>query len=189
MAVADRVAESVDDPLMKARVKLAGGNLALLSRSSAEARHLFRAALTLLNGTDHTVDIAACYVGLGRSARLAARLETAESCLAAAGKLYAEAGHRHGQAVAAAALGAVRIDLEQFEKGQADLHGAVAALRALGDRPRQATAQLDLGRLASQSGDFATAKRQFEGALKLAAQLGDEALQTETSEQLKRLTD
>jgi len=187
LSVADHVADAVNNKLVRARTRLADGNLALSAQNGARARHDFRSALELLDGTDHTIDIAACYVGLGRAARLAARLETAEACLAAAGRLYAEAGHRHGEAVAIATLGAVRMDLDQFERAETDLRSSVAALRALGDRPRQAAAQLDLGALARETGDFAGARRHFEGALEIAAQLGHESLQNAAREQLVRV--
>lgn len=176
LAAASSLAEDSDQDRLRAQVALAAGELALARHQARGGRSHFKRAISLLNGSPRSLDIAAAYVGMGRAAALESRLETAEACLDAARRLYGDQGHRHGEAMATAALGGVRLRLDQLQEAAEDLRRALAGLRALGDRGRQTAVMLDLAGLARTKGDFDGARRHCEEALHSARQLGDEGL-------------
>lgn len=181
------LAQDIEDPVLVARMALARGDRALRAGQGADARKHYRSAVALLDGTDQAAVLAYAYMGLGRAARAEQRRETSESCFSAARRLYHQVGHWHGEAVATAELGALRLELGRHERAEADLRLAIAALRSFGDRRRQARVLLDLGRLALTTGDHETAGRYFVEALELARQIASPQLEVRARDLIAKL--
>lgn len=171
------LAEVDGDVRLLGQVESARGRHMMKRRKLNEARKHFQRAVKLLQATNSPLHLGLAYVGLGETNQINQRLETAESCLVAAQKLFAKSGHQHAEAVATADLGRVRLDLDYPAKAGVDLRWAQRVFRAFNDKRREAAVLLDLGRMQRQVGEFEVAERHFRESLDIARQVGNEKLE------------
>ncbi len=180
---AGMLADTDGDVRLVGHVETARGEWHQHVREYAKARDCYRRAVHLLNHTNARRQLGVAYIGLGKTSQLHHRLETAESCLQTAQKLLRDAGFQHTEAVATAALGRVRLDLDYPAKAGDDLRWAKRVFRAFNDKRREAVVLLDLGRLQRDEGEFGDAARCFNEALAIARHIGDDGLETKAREQ------
>lgn len=179
------LAEADSDVRLMGEVETTWGQMHKHRLRLSPARDRYRHAVQLLDGTGAARGLALAYVGLGETSQLLAHFETAESCLVAARKLLAESGFQHTEAVATAALGRVRLDLDMPEKAGDDLRWAQRVFRAFNDQHGEAVALIDLGRLARQQGEFEVASRHFVRAAEIAGLVGDDKLDAQARQELE----